>query len=69
MQRHQHLCLVYEEYGTWLGLVTLEDVFETIIGQPVVDETDVVPNMRRFARQCWTQRLNTLSCCDPLAAG
>lgn len=53
----QHMFLVYDEYGSWLGLVTMEDVLETIIGQSIVDETDSIPNMRRYAKQRWQQRL------------
>jgi CBS domain containing-hemolysin-like protein len=61
MQERQHMCLVYDEYGSWLGLVTMEDVIETIIGQPIMDETDDIPNMRRFAKRRWEHRLKNLS--------
>ncbi|WP_213995082.1 hemolysin family protein [Arsukibacterium sp.] len=61
MHERQHMCLVYDEYGTWLGLVTMEDVIETIIGQPIMDETDDIPNMRRFAKRRWEHRLKNLS--------
>lgn len=61
MEERQHMCLVYDEYGTWMGLATLEDVIETIIGKSIVDETDDIPNMRRFARRRWGHRLGTSS--------
>lgn len=61
IHERQHMCLVYDEYGTWLGLVTMEDVIETIIGKPIVDETDAIPNMRRFAKRRWENRLKNLS--------
>lgn len=61
MHDRQHMCLVYDEYGTWLGLVTMEDVIETIIGQPIMDETDDIPNMRRFAKRRWEHKLKNLS--------
>jgi CBS domain containing-hemolysin-like protein len=57
LAEHQHMSLVYDQYGTWLGLVTMEDVLETILGQPIMDETDDIPNMRRFARKRWENRL------------
>lgn len=53
LRDRQHLALVYDEYGSWLGLVTLEDVLETLIGQPIMDETDEIPDMRRYAKQRW----------------
>jgi CBS domain containing-hemolysin-like protein len=57
MREQQHLCLVYDEFGGWQGVVTLEDIVETIIGKPILDETDDIPNMRRFARRRWEHRL------------
>lgn len=53
----QHLCVVYDDLGTWVGLITLEDVIETILGQDIVDETDNVANLRKYARQRWTKKL------------
>jgi CBS domain containing-hemolysin-like protein len=37
---HQHLAFVVDEYGTVIGIVTLENVLEQIVG-PVEDEFDV----------------------------
>ena len=57
LKEHQHMALVFDEYGTWLGLVTMEDIFESILGLPIIDETDSIPNMRRHARRRWENRL------------
>lgn len=54
--RH-HMRVVYDSHGTWLGLITLEDILETILGQDIVDETDSVQNLRHDARQRWLKRL------------
>lgn len=54
---HQHMCVVYDELGNWLGLITMEDVIETILGQDIVDETDSVSNLRKYAKQRWVKRL------------
>jgi len=56
LHERQHLALVYDEFGSWQGLVTLEDVMETLIGQPILDETDDIPDLRRFARRRWAKR-------------
>jgi CBS domain containing-hemolysin-like protein len=56
MREHQHMAMVFDEYGTWMGIVTMEDIFETLIGKSIVDETDDIPNMRRFARKRWEKR-------------
>src|SRR5690606_22626568 len=57
LQERQHMCLVFDEHGSWLGLVTLEDIIETILGQPIMDETDNIPSLRRYARQRFGQRI------------
>lgn len=56
IRERQHMALVYDEYGSWMGLVTMEDVIESIIGQPIMDETDDIPNMRRFAKRRWEHK-------------
>ncbi|SFI84885.1 Hemolysin, contains CBS domains [Pseudomonas guineae] len=61
MQERQHMCLVYDEFGSWRGLVTLEDIMETIIGKAILDETDDIPNMRRFAKRRWEHRIKAIA--------
>lgn len=60
MHERQHMCLVYDEFGSWRGLVTMEDIMETIIGKPILDETDDIPNMRRFAKRRWEHRIKAI---------
>ncbi|RUO48145.1 hemolysin [Pseudidiomarina aquimaris] len=57
LETRQHMAVVYDEHGTWLGVITLEDIIETILGQPIMDETDTVPSLRRYAKQRWGQRI------------
>ena len=55
-----HLLMVLDEYGGLAGLVTLEDVVETLIGMEIVDEADEVDDLRKLARQKWEERRRRL---------
>ena len=51
LREQSHLAFVLDEFGGTAGLVTLEDVLETILGREIVDEHDEVEDMRELARQ------------------
>ncbi|MEQ9104792.1 MAG: hemolysin family protein [Rhodothermales bacterium] len=60
LKDRRHLALVVDEYGGTRGLVTLEDVLETLIGAEIMDESDKVDDMRAWARKLWTDRAEAL---------
>ncbi|MCY4512139.1 MAG: hemolysin family protein [Bdellovibrionales bacterium] len=53
IKRKEHIFIVVDEYGTVSGLVTMEDVVETILGIEIVDELDSVADMRQQALNQW----------------
>jgi len=53
--RH-HVAIVLDEYGGMSGLVTMEDVVETLLGLEIVDEADTRDDMQEFARNLWKTR-------------
>ena len=57
LDNRAHVLLVVDEYGGTEGLVTLEDVVETLIGIEIVDEADQIDDMRRLARLKWQERM------------
>lgn len=57
LQRRQHLFLVVDEYGGIEGLLSMEDVIETILGAEIVDEADKVVDLRELAKQRRDKRI------------
>ena len=45
-----------DEYGTVSGLVTMEDVIETLLGLEIMDESDNVEDLQQLARRKWEER-------------
>lgn len=60
LTRKEHLALIVGEYGGTAGIVTLEDVVETMLGLEIVDEVDAVEDMQAMARQQWLKRAEGL---------
>ncbi len=51
-----HMALVIDQFENWAGIITLEDIIETILGKEIVDETDQVADMRLYAKMKWKKR-------------
>jgi CBS domain containing-hemolysin-like protein len=56
MEKRSHIMLVVDEYGSMEGILTLEDIVETLLGIEIVDEGDKVDDMRKLARRLWIKR-------------
>lgn len=54
--KREHIALVVDEYGSVSGLVTMEDVIETLLGLEIMDESDNVEDLQLLARKKWEDR-------------
>ena len=50
LKRRTHMFGVVDEYGDITGIISLEDVLESIIGEEIVDEHDTSVDMQEVAR-------------------
>ena len=55
--KKEHIAQVQDEYGCFLGIITMEDIIETVIGREIVDESDTIVDMQAYAREKWQKEL------------
>ena len=55
LEKKEHISIIIDEYGCFRGLVTMEDVIETMLGYEIVDEKDEVVDMQELAKAQWKQ--------------
>ncbi len=56
ISKREHIALVVDEYGSVSGLVSMEDIIETLLGLEIMDERDNVADLQQLARKNWEER-------------
>lgn len=56
LENREHIVLIVDEYGGVAGIITMEDVMETLLGMEITDETDSTVDMQALARKNWETR-------------
>lgn len=64
IESKNHMALVVDEYGSVNGLVTQEDVIETLLGLEIMDESDSIADLQQLARKSWENRAQKLGLKD-----
>jgi CBS domain containing-hemolysin-like protein len=56
LRQRAHIMIIVDEYGGIEGILTLEDILETLLGLEIVDEGDATTDMQKLARRLWKKR-------------
>lgn len=64
LEKQEHIAVAVDEYGGFSGVVTMEDLVETLLGMEIVDEVDAIDDMQKMARQKWLERARRLGIID-----
>lgn len=60
VEKKEQISIIINEYGAFQGILTMEDVIETILGDEIVDERDAVEDMQQLALDRWKKRKETI---------
>jgi CBS domain containing-hemolysin-like protein len=64
LEKKEHISAILDEYGSLRGIVTMEDVIETMLGQEIVDEKDEVVDMQEYAKDQWEKAQKEITKAD-----
>ena len=65
LEKREHIAVVVDQFGGMAGIVTMEDVIETMLGREIIDEMDNTEDMRELARLRWKKRAAKMGLIEP----
>lgn len=65
LHKRGHIMIIVDEYGGMEGIITMEDILETLLGLEIVDESDKAADMQQYARRMWKKRAEEMGLTIP----
>ena len=66
LHKRGHIMMIVDEYGGMEGIITMEDILETLLGLEIMDESDKTADMQQHARNMWRKRAQEMGIELPL---
>jgi len=60
LHQRAHILVIIDEYGGMEGIITMEDILETLLGLEIMDESDKTADMQKYARRMWKKRAGNM---------
>ncbi|HHZ88129.1 MAG TPA: DUF21 domain-containing protein [Flavobacteriales bacterium] len=60
LHQRAHIMVILDEYGGMEGIITMEDILETLLGLEIMDESDKIADMQHYARLMWKKRAQAM---------
>ena len=60
LHQRAHIMVILDEYGGMEGIITMEDILETLLGLEIMDESDKIADMQKYARSMWKKRAQAM---------
>lgn len=60
LHQRAHIMVIIDEYGGMEGIITMEDILETLLGLEIMDESDKTADMQQYARRMWKKRAESM---------
>jgi CBS domain containing-hemolysin-like protein len=65
LHRRAYIMMIVDDYGGMEGIITLEDILETLPGLEIIDESDKAADMQQHARRIWKKRAQAMGITIP----
>ncbi len=65
LHKRAHIMMIVDEYGGMEGIITMEDILETLLGLEIMDESDKTADMQQHARRMWRKRARDMGLVSP----
>ncbi len=60
IKNNEQISVVVDEYGSFVGIITIEDIVETLLGIEIIDEADQYHDLQVYAKKLWQMKMNKL---------